>query len=269
MFGRKGVDQAPASPASSSPQDGRAWVDHHLAKYDRPGAMEFAQALGLKLFDASYHAMKDERGVRIESIVAMLSSIGGFFCILPIQRALVDEGLLPADIGIVTMRGDDSRIYQFGDAPNRLLCEHPMSLISLVFGAAHQHGAAVSLDLMNAELAHVASRAGKPDYMVLELAPEHQVDAPDNWVRHFLPFVLDTLSGSFLSELERQGMPTPPANLPPEAKLPPAFLHARIAGFAIQQAIDVGHQSLNPTILATTAMQCAARTAKIDRSWIS
>lgn len=273
MFGRKGLNQpraaAQALPASAPAQDGRAWVDHHLAAYDRPGSMEFAQALGLKLFDASYHTMKDEHGVRIEAIVAMLSSVGGFFCILPIQRALVDEGLSPADIGIVTIRGDDGRIYQFGDAPNRLLCEHPMSLISLVFGAAHQHGAAVSLDLMNAELAHVATRVGTAEFMQLDLPPEHQVDAPDQWVRQFLPFVLDATSNAFLSELQRQGLPAPPADLPPEAKLPPGFLLARICAFAIQQAIDIGYQTLNPTILARTAMQCAARTAKIDRSWIS
>ncbi|WP_037500075.1 hypothetical protein [Sphingomonas jaspsi] len=264
MFGRKGLGTA----GQKQPQDGRAWVDGQLAKYDRPGSMEFAQHIGLKLFDASYHAMKDDRGVRIEAIVAMLSSVGGYLCLLPILKQLKAEGLNPADIGMVTIRGNDGRIYQFGDAPNRLLCEHPMSLISLVFGAAHAHGAAVSLEMVNQEMSFIASRVGTDDYMSLDLPPAHQVDAPDAWLRHFLPFVLDSISAAYLADLQRQGMPIDVDTMPADAKLPPPFMLARIVAFAIQQAIDVGHQALDATMLARISMQCAMRTAKVDTSWL-
>ena len=265
-FGRKDAGGS-APPPAAARLDGREWVDRHLARNDRPGSMEFAQALGLKLFDSAYNAMKDERGVRIEAIVAMLASVGGFFCILPVMRALRAEGLAPPDIGMVTVKGHDGRLYQFGDAPNRLLCEHPMSLISLVFGAAHQHGAAVSVDLMNSEMQHVVNVVGTPDYMTLDLPSHLQVDTPDVWLRHSLPFVLDSISAAFVADLERQGMAIP-ADLPASSKLPPDFLLARIVAFAIQQSIDVGHQSLDPTMLANVAMQCAMRTAKIDPNWL-
>lgn len=262
MFGRKGVGGA-AAPAVRPVEDGRAWVDRHLAQYQQPGSMEFAQALGHQLFDASYRALKDDRGVRIEAIVAMLSSVGGFLCILPIVRTLRGEGRTPADIGMVIAQGADGAAYLFGDAPNRLLCEHNLSLLSLVFGAAHQHGAKVSLELLHAEMGHVASRVGSPDLMTLDLPASHQVDAPDQWVRHFLPFVLDAISEAFISDLRRQGMP----NLEEVAKttkLPPDFVLHRIVGFALQQAIDVGHGAIDPTLLAHISLQCAVRAAKLD-----
>jgi hypothetical protein len=262
MFGRKGLGDAPVSRAPAV-EDGRAWVDRFLGQYEQPGSMEFTQALGHRLFDASYQAMKDERGVRIEAIIAMLASVGGFFCILPITRALKVQGKLPADIGILTVQGANGMTYLFGDAPNRLLCEHQLSLISLVFGAAHANGGMVSLDLLHAEMSHVASLVGSPELMQLDLPEAHQVDSPDRWVRQFLPFVLDAVSHAFLGELRRQDIPNV-EELSKAAKLPPDFLLHRIVGFALQQAIDVGYTALDPTLLARIALQCAVRTAKFD-----
>lgn len=263
MFGRKGLSGAPAAPTARPVEDGRAWVDRFLAQYEQPGSMEFAQALGAKLFDASYQAMKDDRGVRIESIVAMLASVGGFFCILPITRALRAQGKSPADIGMLSVQGANGKTYLFGDAPNRLLCEHQLSLISLVFGAADANGGKVSLDLLHAEMGHVASQVGSTDFMKLDLPEANQVDSPDQWLQHFLPFVLDAISEAFIGELQRQGMPNVD-ELAKSTKLPPDFLLHRIVGFALQQAIDVGHTALDPTLLARIALQCAVRTAKFD-----
>jgi hypothetical protein len=262
MFGRKGLRNTPV-PETRPVEDGRAWVDGFLAQYEKPGSSEFAQALGHKLFDSSYHAMKDERGVQIEAIVAMLSSVGGFFCILPVMQALKDGGRAPADIGMLSVGGADGATYYFGDAPNRLLCEHPLSLLSLVFGAAHQHGAKVSIDLIHAEMSHVAAQVGSPEFMTLDLPSSIQVDAPDRWLQAFLPFVLEKISDAFIGELRRQGMPNI-EQLSKVGRLPPNFILHRIVGFAIQQAIDVGHGALDPTILARIALQCAIRTSKLD-----
>lgn len=254
MFGKKGLQAAP--PAA--PQDGYAWVDAHLSRYAQAGSLGFSQSLGLKLFDSAYNAMKSERGVRIEDIVAMLSSVAGQLCLFAVLEALREERRQPRDIGMVTILGNDGRTYHFGDAPNRLLCEAEHSFVSLVFGAAHQHGAKVDLDMVHAEMKTVAGRVGHADFLELDLPTTHSVDSPFNWVRIFTEFVIKATSEHFRKAVANMPMPIPPKT---EA---PSLLMPRIVGFAVQQAIDVGHKSLDPTILAQIALACSLRTAKLD-----
>lgn len=240
VFGRKGLGQAPQPP--SPPIDGRQWVIDALAPTDQPGSMEQAHARGLQLFDAAYQSMKSARGVRIEDMAAMLGSVGGALCLAAVLERLEEARLTPQDIGMVMMRGDDGRTYYFGDAPNWLLCEAPYSLISLLFGAAHGSGAPVSIDMLHDEMRITAARAGKPGFLTLELPAQHEVDSPANWARSFLPFVRRSVMGG----------------LAPAVRLP------IVVGFALQQAIDVGRQSLDPMTIANIAMKCALRASKLD-----
>ncbi len=239
VFGRKGPG-GPQPPAA--PVDGRAWAQEHFKRNDQPGSLGYAQSIGLRLFDEAYNAMKDERGVRIEDIVAMLSSVGGHLCLVAVLDALRTEGRGPDDIGLVVIRGHDGNIYFFGDAPNWMLCEAPHSLVSLVFGAAHEHGAPVSIEMLHDEMKRVAQRAGTPQFLELDLPAQHQVDSPLNWVRHFTPLVTNSIL---------QGG-TPP------------FWAPVVAGFALQQAVDVGRQTLDPMTICRIALGCALRAAKID-----
>lgn len=258
MFGRKGI----TPPPPAAPQDGYAWVDQQLARYDQPGSMGFAQALGQKLFDSSYKFMQNERGVQIEAIVAMLSSVGGHLCLTAVLGELRKERREPADIGMLVVNGADGHSYYFGDAPNRLLCEAEQSFISLVFGAAHQHGAAVSIDMLHAEMKLLAGRVGTPSFLELDLPPNISVDSPLNWARVFTRFVCETVGKHF-----REAVSGMPMQVPADA-LAPSFLMPKIIGFAVQQAIDVGHQALDPTTLARIALGCSMRTAKLDPAWV-
>ncbi len=259
MFGRKGT--TPPPPAAA-PLDGYVWVDRHLARYDQPGSIEFAHDLGLRLFDSSYKAMQDERGVRIEAIVAMLSSVGGHLCLYAVLDALAQEQCQPADIGMLVATGADGHDYYFGDAPNRLLCESEQSLLSLVFGAAHQHGGAVSIDMIHAEMKLLAGQIGTAQFLELDLPAEIAVEAPLRWAHHFTRFVIETVGKHFIDSFA--GKPIKP----PAGGLAPLFLMPKIVGFAVQQAIDVGHQALDPTMLARVAMGCSMRTAKLDPAWV-
>jgi hypothetical protein len=240
MFGRKGVS-APQPPAQGT-VDGRQWVIDLLAPTDQPGCMEHAHARGVQLFDQAYHAIKNERGVRIEDMAAMLGSVGGFLCLTAVLDQLKEMKLEPQDIGMVVMRGHDSQIYYFGDAPNWLLCEAPYSLVSLLFGAAHQHGAPVSIEMLQDEMGLVAQRAGKPEFLDLNLPEAHRVDSPINWARQFTPAVKQWVMGG----------------MAPAVRLP------SVVGFALQQAVDIGRQSLDPMTITRIALACAVRAAKID-----
>ncbi|HVF36396.1 MAG TPA: hypothetical protein VNA29_00450 [Sphingomicrobium sp.] len=204
--------------------------------------MEHAHARGMQLFDQAYNAMKNERGVRIEDMAAMLGSVGGHLCLTAVLNRLEDERLAPQDIGMVVLHGHDGETYFFGDAPNWLLCEAPYSLVSLLFGAAHQHGASVSLEMLHDEMKLVAERAGKPNFLDLDLPQEHQVDSPINWARQFRPAVIQWVMGG----------------MAPAVRLP------SVVGFALQQAVDVGRQSLDPAMITRIALGCALRAAKLD-----
>jgi hypothetical protein len=205
--------------------------------------MGYAEHLGKLLFDDAYQFMnRDARGARIESLVAMLASVGGHLCLLTILEALREEGRQPEDVGMIVMRGHDGHIYLFGDAPNRLLCEAPYSLISMVFGAAQSNGAPVTVEMIHDEMKKVARMAGKTDFLELELPAEHQVDTPLAWAHAFTPLVLQSMA--------KGGTP--------------AFWRPLLIGFALQQAFDVGKQALDPLMMARIALGCAVRAAKID-----
>lgn len=239
VFGRK---KSGGSQSPQGPLDGRQWIIDRLAPTDQPGSMEQAHARGLKLFDDAYNAMKNERGVRIEDMAAMLGSVGGYLCLTAVLDALKEARLAPQDIGMVVLRGHDGHTYYFGDAPNWLLCEAPYSLASLLLGAAHQHGAPVSVDMLQDEMRLVAQRAGKPDFLELDVPEEHRVDSPINWARQFSPLVAQWVMGG----------------MAPAVRLP------IVIGFALQQAVDVGRQSLDPMMFTRIALQCAVRAAKLD-----
>ena len=240
VFGRKGLGGVQATPPK--PIEGRQWMIDLLAPTDQPGSMEQAHARGLKLFDDAYHAMKSDRGVRIEDMAAMLGSVGGFLSLTAALDPLANARMTPQDVGMVVLRGFDDHLYFFGDAPNWLLCEAPCSLISLLFGAAHAAGAPVDLNLLHEEMKRVAGSAGKPDFLDLDLPTEHRVDDPISWTGRFTPFVVNSVMGG----------------MAPAPRLP------IVIGFALQQMIDVGRQSLDPMLLTRIAMKCALRASKID-----
>ena len=238
VFGRKRV----GTPAPPAPRDGRQWIIDRLQPTDQPGSMEQAQVRGLKLFDDAYGMMKTDRGARIEDMAAMLGSVGGHLCLTAVLGELTSGRMGPQDIDMAVVEGNDGHRYYFGDAPNWLLCEAPYSLISLLFGAANQFGAPVSLEMLQTDMALVAKRVGGPQFLDLELPHDHDVASPIEWARQFVPFVRNSVFGGL----------APPVRLP------------AVVGFALQQAVDVGRHSLDPMLIATIAMKCAIRAAKID-----
>jgi hypothetical protein len=237
LFGRKKVPGPGEDPKS---EPGHQAVLRHLAEKEKeePGIRE--RLAGAILFDFAYELMKDERGVRIENLLAMLASVGGQQCLAPIVGAISPDANLEA-IGLTVVKGDDGRVYAFGDAPNRLLVESPDSLISLAFGTAQALGAPVTMDMILEEMRTVAQRAGKPEFEVLDLPPEHMVDRPTEWARVFTPKIL------------------PPLDL---YDVPP-MRRATAIGYTLQKAMDAGKGNLDPLLAARIVLQCATRAAKV------
>ena len=242
MFGRKKVAPPAEAQAQSDQksQPGHQAVLNHLREKEKiePGIRE--RLAGAIVFDLAYELLKDERGVRIEILLAVLASVGGQECIAPIIAAAAGDKTME-QLGLTVVKGHDGRFYFFGDPPNRLLVESQDSLISLAFGAAQARGAPVTMEMIHEEMGKVASRVGGPDFENLDLPPEHMVDRPSEWVRVFRPKLTEALD---LYDV-------------------PPMRRATTLGYALQKAIDAGSQTLDPLIAARIVLQCAMRTAKI------
>jgi hypothetical protein len=244
LFGRKKPAPPGGGPGGGDDdqksQPGHQAVLRHLKdkEVEEPGIRE--RLAGAILFDFAYELMKDERGVNIESLLAMLASVGGQQCIAPIIAAAGPDQTMD-QLGLTVVKGANGQFYFFGDAPNRLLVESPDSLISLAFGAALALGAPVTMEMIHEEMKKVASVIGGPDFEVLDLPPEHMVDRPTEWVRVFTPKIL------------------PPLDL---YDVPP-MRRATAIGYTLQKAIEASKDKIRPLLAARIILQCATRTAKV------
>lgn len=245
LFGRKKVAPAAGGVGGGSidtdpkNQPGHQAVLRHLREQEKiePGIRE--QLAGRILFDFTCEIMKDERGVRIENLLAALASVGGMECIAPIIEGAA-PGTTMEQLGLTVVQGSDGRMYFFGDAPNRLLVESPDSLISLAFGTAQGLGAAVTMDMIRDEMKLVASRVGSADFELLDLPPAHMVDRPTEWARIFRRKLAEPMD---LYEV-------------------PPMRRATTIGNAIQRAMVAAKDNADPMMCARVVLQCATRTAK-------
>jgi hypothetical protein len=244
LFGRKKSTPPPGASGDAGEDDkthpGHQAVLRHLAEKEGedPGIRE--RLAGTVLFDLAYQLLQDDRGVRIENLLAMLASVGGQQCIAPIIAG-APKGTMMEQLGLMVVQGNDGRVYLFGDPPNRLLIESQDSLLSLAFGAAQALGAPVTMDMIVAEMKTVASRVGGSEFEALDLPAEHSVDRPTEWARVFTPKIVEALD---LYDV-------------------PPMRRATAIGYALQKAIDAGKANIEPLLSAKIVLQCATRTSKL------
>lgn len=243
LFGRKPAAPPPPPPSPSATPGHDAFL-HYLREHEAAEPLQRAQVAGRVLFDHVYGiAASPERGARIEDLLAILASAGGFSCIVAALDACARDGRSPQQAGMVEMKTGDGQVFWFGDLPNRFLLESEHALLSLALGAAQALGGAVSLDMVHQVMKRVAGTVGGPDFGVYDLPSPHAPgDLPQNYVRHLWPAVRKALD---LYEV------------PPEQR-PMAI------GFALQRAIEGGKDVLDPGLAAQIVTQCAVPAAKLD-----
>ena len=242
MFGRR-TTPPPQQPSDGSPEPGHAHVLALLDREEQEKPLQRVQLTGRILFDLACQVLSDDKGVRMENLLALLASVGGHQCIAPLLELAAAQGKTPQDLGIMVAEGADGRTYYFGDAPNKLLVESQYSLLSLAFGAAQDCGAAVTVDMIHAEMKQVAAAVGSGDaFFAFELPERNQIDNPANWAAHFTPKFVEACDLYRVPPLER----------------------ATAFGFAIYQAITTGKGAIDPLIAARIVLGCATRCAKVD-----
>lgn len=247
FFGRKpssSPQTSPSPPASGG--NGEAHPGHravldHLRRSEGDQPLVRPQLVGRLLFDMICKMIANDRGVRMEDLLAILASTGGFSCLV---AALSEIGQSPPSGNSLTIvTGKDGHHYFFGDLPNRYLIESEFALLSLALGAARAFGGSVSLDMVHQTMRHVAGTVGGESFGQPQLPAEHRPgDLPFNYVRFLWPRVLEGLK---------------------RYEVPPTQAPIAI-GFALQRAIEAGKDAIDPTLAARIAIECAVPMAKVD-----
>lgn len=244
MFGRRKTPPPPPPPQQPHGEEpGHAAVLAMLDREEAEKPLQRAQLTGRILFDLVCQIVADERGVRIENLLAVLASVGGQQCIAPLLDKLAQDGKTPQEVGMVVADATDGHRYYFGDLPNRFLIESQTSLLSLALGAAQSIGADVSMKMVTDEMGKVAELVGHGDaFFELDLPDRNSTDSPLNWAAVFGEKLVEACD---------------------KYRMPPLERHIAI-GFAIQRALDAGKQGIDSNVATSLVLQAATRMAKVD-----
>lgn len=192
-------------------------------------------------------SMQNERGVHVESLLAVLGSLAGFCCVDSVLKQATALGRTTRDCGIVDVETSDGGRYYLGDPINALLGETDRSLWALVAGIVNHLG---SQDYPNfAEIAgHVAGTLGGSDFGVPRVPEKHRPsDLPINYVRNLWPAILPHI----------------------EHRVPLLQERVTLFGFAVQNVIQMGKDVIEPALAGKLVMECAVPMSKLDpaRVW--
>lgn len=242
-FGRKASSPPPPPPSQPSPGRGHRAVLDRLNELDATKPEARLQLAGAIVFDLLCQMLKTERGVRIEDMLAILGSVGGHACLLGAMHGIVHGSGKTGGMALVTMTAVDGHKYYFGDAPNALLLESHLSLLSLTLGMAQHLGAKVSLEKVHDVMRHVAGSGGSAEFGIPRIADPHAPgDLPFNYIRHLAPKIFEALD---LYEV-------------------PMEKRATALGFAIQKALQAAPPGFDLALAVDIVTECAVPAAKFD-----
>ena len=191
-------------------------------------------------------ALKNDKGVHVESLLAVLGSLAGYACHAAVREELVDSGKHNENEVFTVIRDNAGRKYYFGDLPNNPLAEGQVSIWSLVGGAA-QHLGVTTLPDLTPIFSHVPKTVGEESFGVPRIADPHKPgDVPLDYVKLFWPNLLPMLDEFCDRPMER-----------------PVLL-----GLAAQQVIEMGKDIVPPEIAAELVMECAIPMSKIGPEWL-
>jgi hypothetical protein len=192
-------------------------------------------------------ALKNDRGIHVETLLASIGSLGGYACHMAIRDAIVKTGKAKENEVFMVVGGADGNKYYFGDMVNKPLAEDAISFWGLVGGAA-QHLDKNGLPDIQGIFQHVSSTVGGEEFGIPQMPENHQPsDLPINLVKSLWPAVLPIVDKFCKSPVER----------------PYLF------GFSAQEVIEMGKEAIAPGMAAKLLMECAIPMSKIGPEWLA
>ena len=240
LFGSVAAAGADAQPASNGAEQALLHQIAERSKFDpligaKIGSKEITQRL--------INAMKNERGVHIESILCALGSLAGYSCQAAVRAQAVARGL-PELALLTSVETKDATTYFFGDHLNKPLAESQYSVWTLAGGGAQEAGC-TNLPDIGEIFNHAAKVVGTPSFGVPRIPDPHKPhDSPLNYVRTLWP-----------------------ALRPPIVKFCPNPEHWPVLlGLSLREVIVMGKTVIDPCIALRLVMESAIPMSKINLS---
>ncbi|MFL6657174.1 MAG: hypothetical protein ACJ8GW_03810 [Massilia sp.] len=166
----------PASPVSTSAPDlsGKPISDAVLAsiKAQRETDPLIGARIGSKeICERMLHALQNERGVHIESMLCAAGALAGYACQAALRHEAAAQGLGDKDVFTIVEAGGAT--YYVSDHLNLPLADSAYSVWSLSAAAAKNIGCK-TLPHLNALLAYVAETVGTPQFGLLRVPEAHR-----------------------------------------------------------------------------------------------
>lgn len=193
------------------------------------------------IFNRLISVMQDSKGVHIESFICALGSLAGYSCQAGLRREFIEGKDLSENEVFAIIDCKDGSRYYFGDKVNKPLVEDQYSVWSLAAGIVQHLGAKELIDIREL-FEHVTKTVGSDSFGIPRIPEGHKPgDIPVNYVKHLWP--------AFLPVVESY---CPPCEWP------------ILYGMAVQEAIGMGKDAIDPVFALSIAMESAVPMAKAD-----
>lgn len=226
---------APApAPAPRNPQGS-------MQGKPQPDPLAAAKIGGREVFHRLYAAMRNERGVHVESMLCVLGALAGYACQAEV-RAIARAKNLPDDAVFQIVSTAGGQRYYFGDLLNQPLLNAQPSLWGMVAAAATQAGA-TSLPDPHELFRHVAASVGGDAFGLPRVPLRHKAgDTPHGYLKQLWPVLFPLVR-----------------NLCPDPALWPV-----VFGVAIGRTIETAQGAIAPALAFTIVMEAAVPMSKVD-----
>lgn len=190
-----------------------------------------------------FRALDNDDGVHIETALAILGALGGFACQMSVREGIAKGWRAAEANAFMAVEATNGKKYYFGDAINEPLAEGQYSIWSFAAGAAQLMKSEELPDIDNI-FEHVAATIGTSDFGQPRYPEGHAAEggSPVMWIRHYWPALMP-IAAQFCEKPE---------------EWPVLF------GAAIQQAILMAEDVLEPVVAVSIVMETAVPMSKID-----
>lgn len=245
---RSGRHQASSSSGKFAPipepHPAVAAMKRSIAQRRKDDPLIGAKLGGKEVVAQLLRVMKDSKGVHAPTLLGALGALAGYACQASVRAEQVQMNGTPEPKVFVLVQGKDGRQYFFGDLLNKPLAEDRYSVYSIAAGAAQALGAKQLIDLKEI-FTHVAHTVGGEIFGVPRVAEaERGAYAPIDVVKNLWPKLLPLLK-DFCDK---------------------PFEWPILYGCAIQEAMQMSKDLIEPGRALTVVMESAVPMSKVDLS---
>ncbi len=153
----------------------------HIAEQSKTDPLIGAKMGGKEILQRSMHALKNDRGVHMESLVALLGALAGYACQASVRAQALAQGKPEAAVMNVVQAKDGSTYY-LGDAISHAMAQAEYSVWGIVAAGAQDAGCAKLPDLVDF-FKHATATIGTDKFGKYRLSGSVPGELPQTYLR--------------------------------------------------------------------------------------